>query len=161
MVGAGRRQRIPLCRGASHTQHALYTSIISHEEIDAAHDSVVPMRKTWEHRSADPIGLLVAVVGGHVVGGANLVMSHGGEAELTTMYVLPEYEGWGIGSALWEASQAALRERGMRVMQVWTATAANWAVAYYERRGCVPFATGDASFGEHIVPHAGYRIELS
>lgn len=82
-------------------------------------------------------------------------------AGANALYVLPEYEGRGIGSALWEGSLAALRERGVRVMQVWAATAASWAVPYYERRGCVPVATGDASCGEHIVPHTGYRIELS
>ena len=143
------------------TQHALYTSIISHAEIDAAHDGTVPMRKTWEQRRAEAVGLLVAVVDGLVVGGANLVMHHDGEAELTTMYVLPAYEGRGIGSALWNASIEALRARAVPVLQVWTAPAAHWAVAFYARRGCTAFATGEASFGAHAVPHVGYRVALS
>ena len=142
------------------TQHALYTAIISHDEIDAVHDGRVPMRKTWEHRRLEPIGLLVAEVKGQVVGGANLVRLREGDAELTTMYVLREYEGRGIGHALWDACLAALRERAIGAMEVWAAPEATWATRFYERRGCSACGTGDASIGEHRVPHVGYRIAI-
>jgi GNAT superfamily N-acetyltransferase len=90
------------------TQHVIYTSITSHDEIDAVQDGRVPMRKTREHRRLEPIGLFVAEVDGQVVGGANLVLLREGDTELPTMYVLPEYEGHGIGRAMGHVPGGAL-----------------------------------------------------
>ena len=142
------------------TQHAWYAGIVSHDDIDALADGTRSSWKDWQDRRSTPVGLLVAGDGATVAGGANLVMHHDGSAELTTMYVLPEYAGRGIGIALWDGCLQALQDRGVESMQVWIAVEATWATRFYEHRGCTVFAHGIMVIGTQTVPHVGYRIAI-
>lgn len=143
------------------TREAFYGHLISAEGLAAALDHSRPVRRTWLAGGATPLGLLVAVSGGAVVGGAELELLPDGDGELATFYVLPDQQGRGVGSALWEASVQALRERGVPAMQVWTMTAATWSRRFYERRGAVAFATGAVYIGDEKLPHTGYRVDLT
>ena len=143
------------------TREAAYGLLISAAGLAAAADNAFPVRRTWLAGGATPAGLLVAVVGEHVVGGAELELLPAGDGELATFYVSPEYQGRGIGLALWHASIAALRERGAPTLQVWTMTAAAWSRRFYERRGAVAFASGAVYIGDEELPHTGYRLDLT
>ena len=143
------------------TRHAFYHTLLSYEQIDGISDGLVAVKKAWDDQSGEELGLLVAVVDGMVVGGADLVLLEQGDAELTTFYVLPEYQGQGLGVALWEAILLFLRARGISALQVWTATEAYWSRSFYERRGCALFGEGAAIFNSiYAVPHVGYRLIL-
>ena len=67
-------------------------------------------------------GVLAGVMGVQAVRNVDLIRH---------AYVLPEYQGSGVGSAL----IAHLRARTVRQMLVGTWAAATWAIAFYERKG--------------------------
>ncbi len=62
-------------------------------------------------------------------------------ADLATLAVLPEFRGRGIGSALLNAVEARLREMGIEDMTIGVIATNSRAMAFYERRGAVPFLT--------------------
>lgn len=142
------------------TRAAFYGALIPPAELQAIHEGTLPVRRSWHDASVRPAGLLVTALDGGVVGGAELELPTDNVGELATFYVLPRYQGRGIGLALWEAASAALRDKGAASMQVWTMTAAAWSRRFYEQRGALAFAGGSVSVGDRELPHVGYRIEL-
>jgi GNAT superfamily N-acetyltransferase len=56
------------------------------------------------------------------------------EGELYAVYLLKEYQGRGIGRALFDAVVRMLLQRGMRSMAIWV-LADNPACGFYERMG--------------------------
>jgi GNAT superfamily N-acetyltransferase len=94
----------------------------------------------------------VAEVDGRVVGAAALA----GES-LAQLYVLPGYQGIGIGGALFAKAQE-LRPAGF-TFYVFLRNAR--ARAFYERRGCAAIAFGDGSDNEEGEPDVLYRWEPS
>ena len=85
---------------------------------------------------------------GRVVG---FSMADRAEQTLWALFVMPEAEGGGVGSRLYDLAIAWLREEGAR--DLWLTTSAGTkAAAFYERRGWV--LTGDAEYGD-------VRYELS
>ena len=99
---------------------------------------VLPRQEVW-----------VAEAAGLVVG----VASMDAEDMLTLLYVLPGYQGAGIGSALLETAKAA-RPGGFRLFAFQRNTPAR---NFYERRGFVAIAFGDGSGNEEGEPDVLYR----
>jgi GNAT superfamily N-acetyltransferase len=98
---------------------------------------VLPHQEVW-----------VAEAGGRAVGVAAL------EGEmLQQLYILPGYQGMGIGSALFAKAQA-LRPNGFTFYAFQRNARAR---AFYERRGCVAIEFGDGSGNEEGEPDALYR----
>ena len=62
-------------------------------------------------------------------------------AFLITLTVLPAYRGRGVGSALLEAIEQRLRQRGITDLVIDAVTTNSEAIRLYERRGAVPFVT--------------------
>jgi GNAT superfamily N-acetyltransferase len=139
---------------------AYVPQIFSREEIIGISTGTLPAQLSWSDGRSENVGLLVAEVDGKLVGGARVERRTDGDGELRAVNVLPEYQGRGVGIALWEAALAALRQRGIPALQVWTCTRADWSRRFYEHRGATPFATGEVIIGEHHEPHTGYRILL-
>ena len=54
------------------------------------------------------------------------------------LYVLPSFQGCGVGSALYEAAIGSLRQAGQRKAQLEVLAANEGAVAFYRSRGWVP-----------------------
>jgi ribosomal protein S18 acetylase RimI-like enzyme len=142
------------------TREAAYGALIGARELRAASDGSLPVRRSWHHGPVRPVGLLVGVADGRVVGGAELELLEDREGELATFYVLPAYQGRGIGGALWEASLTALRGCGAEGMQVWTMAAASWSRRFYEARGARVTGAGTVWIGDGALPHVGYRVAL-
>ena len=91
----------------------------------------------------------VAEVDARIVG----VASMNGDAMLTQLYILPAWQGLGIGSALLETAKAA-RPQGFRLYAFQRNTRAR---AFYERRGFSPIAFGDGSANEEGDPDVLYE----
>jgi ribosomal protein S18 acetylase RimI-like enzyme len=75
---------------------------------------------------------MVAVMDGRVVGVGRIIRETESN-HLQTLYVHPDYQGKGIGTALWEAMRSFLDPRKDTVLEV--ATYNEQAIRFYERLG--------------------------
>jgi GNAT superfamily N-acetyltransferase len=98
---------------------------------------VIPHREVW-----------VAEAGGRVVGVASLEGDF-----LEQLYILPGYQGMGIGSALFDKARE-LRPNGFRFYAFQRNARAR---GFYERRGCVAVEFSDGSGNEEGEPDVLYR----
>ncbi len=145
------------------TWHVAYAAIYTPDEIDGMFDGRLPFTGDWIGQRREPVGTLVAVAGATIVGLASLVVHRDegeGDGEVAAFYVLPAWQGRGIGLALWDAALAALRDRGCARMQVWTLARNLPARRFYERRGGVADGEGISYIGDHGEPEVRYRIGL-
>jgi GNAT superfamily N-acetyltransferase len=102
---------------------------------------VLPRREVW-----------VAEAAGRVVGVASLE----GES-LEQLYILPDYQGKGVGSALF----AKAKERRPNGLEFYVFQRNVRAREFYERRGCEAVEFGDGSGNEEGEPDVLYRWEPS
>jgi diamine N-acetyltransferase len=84
---------------------------------------------------------------GRVVGYADLVEGPPFEAELTRIYVLPEFQGSGCGRALLERCFAAARVRGARRVVLGVDPGNVRSIAWYQRQGFVSIGTEPFTIG--------------
>lgn len=139
--------------------HRAYGQIFDRALIDDVFDGRVAMQGSWVDDRGALLGTLVADAAGTTVGVATLVALHGGEAELAALYVLPDWQRRGVGSALWDAAVAELRRRGVRRMRVWALRRAA-ACRFYEARGCVETARGGVRLGLRVEAAVGYTLDI-
>jgi ribosomal protein S18 acetylase RimI-like enzyme len=76
----------------------------------------------------------VAEVGGRIVGAVGI----NDQGHMWMLYVLPDHQGLGIGSALYAAAIDGLRRHGARKAVLEVLAANESAVAFYRTRGWVP-----------------------
>lgn len=74
--------------------------------------------------------------------------------ELTSLYVLPEHAGTGVGSRLYEHFECERRDDEAGVLEVWEGNAR--AIAFYVRRGWSP--TPERRPGPENVDFVSYRL---
>jgi GNAT superfamily N-acetyltransferase len=89
------------------------------------------IRELWRETLADPdVEIYVAEDGGAPAGSVSV-----DDQFLRTLYVLPDLQRTGVGSALHEFALERLTARGCRTAKLWTLEE-NWdARRFYERRG--------------------------
>ncbi len=103
---------------------------------------------------------LVAEVEGIAVGFITLEPIDAETAELTRLYVNPEFRGSGLGRTLWEAALAQIRPRAVHAVLV-NVFGDNWAGRrFYERLGFVLTEETTADVGTQTVYDVWYRLEL-
>lgn len=96
---------------------------------------------------------LVAVLDGEVVGFAAFVVAEPSVVELSRLYVLPSFQGRGIGTALLNRGEGRLPP-DTRTLRVAVDSENQRARRFYERRGFGPC-------GENVVPAAGHLFRLT
>jgi GNAT superfamily N-acetyltransferase len=74
-------------------------------------------------------------VDGEPVGVAAFTARACGAAIMDRLYVLPDFQGQGVGSALLSYAETLARQRGLSKILVWTDPKATWAVSFYKRLG--------------------------
>ncbi len=89
-----------------------------------------------------------------LVVGVCRVMKHSDRNQLYTIYVLPEYHGQGIGSAMWTEAQKYLDSTKPTIVQV--ATYNTNAIKFYERLGFVD--TGKRFSDQKFIMKSGAVI---
>jgi GNAT superfamily N-acetyltransferase len=91
------------------------------------------IREIWRATLFDPqVELYLAEAGGEPAGSVSV-----DDTFLRTLYVVPQHQGAGVGSALHDFALERLRARGCSTARLWTLEE-NWdARRYYERRGWV------------------------
>jgi GNAT superfamily N-acetyltransferase len=139
---------------------AAYSHIFAPDELEGMFSGRLPQSSTGRDNREGLLGVLVAEVEGEVVGFATLARLKDGDGELQAFYVLPEYQGQGVGSALWERSLEALGREGFAGMQIWVLADVD-AVAFYERRRCAKIGEGTYAIGDHSERTLRYRISLA
>jgi ribosomal protein S18 acetylase RimI-like enzyme len=108
------------------------------------------IREVWAEALSDPeVEVYVAEVEGVAAG----AVSVGGEF-LSTLYVLPAYQGRGVGSALHDVALERLRARGVRRAKLWTLEGNASGRAFYERRGW------ELTDERRVVPYPPNPIDL-
>ncbi|HWF57130.1 MAG TPA: GNAT family N-acetyltransferase [Candidatus Dormibacteraeota bacterium] len=137
-----------------------YADIFSRAEIDGIFDGSLEGQGSWVAARLAPAGTLAARRGRRIIGLAGLGLLRGGDGELAAFYVLPDQQGRGVGTALWERSIAELRLRQCPRMEVWT-LARSSARRFYEARGCVAFGEGSFEVAGHREPAVGYALDIS
>jgi GNAT superfamily N-acetyltransferase len=91
------------------------------------------IRVVWAEALADPeVEVYVAELDGEAVGAVSV-----GNGFLSTLYVLPAYQGKGVGSALHDLAVGRLRALGFAQAKLWTLEGNDSGRRFYERRGWV------------------------
>lgn len=119
------------------------------------------IRAGWAAALSDPeVEVYVAECGGVAAGSVSVVHEY-----LRTLYVLPVYQGRGVGSALHDLALARLRARGVRLAKLWTLEENRSGRGFYERRGwlltertrVVPFPPHplDVQYAKELEPRVG------
>jgi GNAT superfamily N-acetyltransferase len=108
------------------------------------------IREVWAEALSDPeVEVYVADVDGVAAGAVSL----GGEF-LSTLYVLPAYQGRGVGSALHDVALERLRARGVRRAKLWTLEGNASGRAFYKRRGW------ELTDETRVVPYPPHPIDV-
>ena len=79
------------------------------------------------------------------------------EGEVTTLYVLNQAQGGGVGRALMTGVVRALADRGARSLVVWVLRENRRARGFYERLGGLAAETRGEHVGGGAVPSIAYR----
>ena len=88
-------------------------------------------REVWAEALADPeVEVYVAELDGEATGAVSV-----GKGFLSTLYVLPAYQGRGVGSALHDLALERLGASGVREARLWTLEGNASGRRFYERRG--------------------------
>lgn len=89
------------------------------------------MREVWAEALSDPrVEVYVAEVEGVPAGAVSI-----GNSFLSTLYVLPAYQGGGVGSALHDLALERLRAHGFQDARLWTLERNAAGRRFYEHRG--------------------------
>jgi GNAT superfamily N-acetyltransferase len=89
------------------------------------------VRENWKRALADPdVEIYVAEIDGEPAGSVGV-----GGGFLQTLYVLPQYQGTGIGSTLHDYALERLRALGWPEAKLWTLEGNHVGRRFYERRG--------------------------
>lgn len=89
------------------------------------------IREVWAEALADPeVEVYVAEDDGAPVGAVSV-----GNGYLATLYVLPAYQGRGVGSELHDLALERLRALGFEQAKLWTLRENDSGRRFYERRG--------------------------
>jgi len=152
---------IPAIRDvAARTWRATYDGLIAAPDIDLFLDRAYSEANVaWTlDRLGD--GYLVATADETVVGYAMAGPDRDGAAQLWAIFVLPEYQGQGIGHALWQRAAAHLRAAGFGEFSLWVVAGNLPARRFYERYGAEPVAERVDQLGASSVPEVRYRVAL-
>ncbi len=100
-------------------------------------------------RTGEPIIVLEVAgkVGGYATAG--IARSRGAyQGEIYELYLIPTFQGLGLGEYLFEACRYRLDQRRLKGMIVWALSGNDRAIEFYERRGGRPVAKVQERFGK-------------
>lgn len=125
-----------------------YSGLIPHASLE----NILQRRDAawWraQIRTGEPIIVLEVAgkVGGYATSGA--ARARGGyQGEIFELYLIPSFQGLGLGEYLFEACRYRLDTRRLQGLIVWALAGNDRAIDFYERRGGRPVARIHERFG--------------
>lgn len=127
-----------------------YRGIIPHKPL---RDMITRRDSAWWQRIIDrSAAVLVVDLGGKVVGyatmGKNRTEQLKADGEIYELYVLPEYQGIGLGSKLFSAAVSMLKNHNLSSYVVWALEDNDNALRFYEGKNGRDCAEGLEVFGD-------------
>ncbi len=125
-----------------------YEGLIPHKSLQ----SMIGRRHTgwWQRAIARGTSVMVIDMGGLIAGyctfGINRARALPQEGEIYELYIRPEYQGIGLGTLLFDAAQASLRNHGCDGLVVWALEDNAMAMRFYEGHGGRDIAQGFETF---------------
>lgn len=114
----------------------------------------------WRRATRGPSTLLVLEVAGKIAGyatiGANRIKALKQEGEIYELYLLPEYQGIGLGSYFFRECRAILRALNMTGLVVWCLEDNDHAVTFYRAMGGMDVAEGMEDFDGRSLKKLGF-----
>jgi GNAT superfamily N-acetyltransferase len=140
-----------------------YRGIFPDAYLDGLDAELKVREERWKQRLESPPASDSAFVAtvpeqgiiGFSRGGAARPPHFGLDGELSALYLLTEYRGFGAGRILMRAVAAALQQMGFRRMLVWVLTR-NTYRPFYERMGGERLGTADVVMGGMRVEETAY-----
>ena len=93
---------------------------------------------------------------GYATLGANRVSALPQEGEVYELYLLPEYQGIGLGKRLFLAAREELLRLGMKGCVVWVLEDNTPAMTFYGNAGGDDIAEGNETFNGKTLPKIAY-----
>jgi ribosomal protein S18 acetylase RimI-like enzyme len=130
-----------------------YAGIIPHKALA----TMIARRGTeWWNRVIGRSGaVLVAEVGGKIAGyvtyGRNRARQLSQQGEIYELYLLPEYQGIGLGTRLFDGARKALRAHDLKGLVVWALEDNHLANRFYEGLGGRDVAEGTETFDDKTL----------
>lgn len=118
-------------------------------------------REDWWRRAANgPTTLLVLDIGGTIAGyatiGINRTPALKQDGEIYELYLLPEYQGIGLGSYLFRECRALLRGLGFQGLVAWCLEDSEHAITFFQAAGGMDVAEGMEDFGDSQLKKIGF-----
>ncbi|MBX9457045.1 MAG: GNAT family N-acetyltransferase [Rhizobium sp.] len=114
----------------------------------------------WRRATRGPSTLLVLDVAGKIAGyatiGANRIKALKQEGEIYELYLLPEYQGIGLGSYFFRECRAILRALNMTGLVVWCLEDNENAITFYRAMGGMDVAEGMEEFDGRSLKKLGF-----
>jgi ribosomal protein S18 acetylase RimI-like enzyme len=125
-----------------------YEGLIPHKSLQ----SMIGRRHAgwWQRAIARGTSVMVIDMGGLIAGyctfGLNRARALPQEGEIYELYIRPEYQGIGLGTMLFDAAQASLKNHGCDGLVVWALEDNAMAIRFYEGHGGRDIAQGFETF---------------
>lgn len=114
----------------------------------------------WNSAIERGTGLLVIGFEGEIVGyamyGRNRVPSMPYSGEILEIYLMPKYQGLGLGRRLFNAARRELAEHGYLSTIVWALAENEKALAFYRRMGGLPVRRAEERFGSDKLARVAF-----
>ncbi len=135
-----------------------YCGLIPHTALNAMLSRRGP--QWWERAIRRAASILVIEIDGEVVGYATLGRNRARDlpqaGEIYELYLLPEYQGIGLGTRLFKAARERLRHHGLSGLVVWALEDNEGARAFYEGVGGRDVAEGVEVFDQKALRKIAY-----
>jgi len=130
-----------------------YTGIIPYKSLR----SMVERRgvKWWGRAIHGSTSILVLDVGGTLAGYATLGLNRARalpqEGEIYEIYLLPEYQGIGLGKRLFSEARRLLCSLGCQGLVIWSLEENEGAISFYRSAGGIDIAEGSERFADKAL----------
>ena len=155
---ADQRDAYAIASVHSNAWRGAYSGIIPHKALN----TMIMRRGTdWWQRVINRSGaVFVADVGGVIAGyvtfGRNRARQLSQQGEIYELYLLPEYQGVGLGTQLFDQARKALRAHDLKGLVVWALDDNSVANAFYYGLGGQDVAEGTETFDDKTLKKVAY-----
>jgi|EndMetStandDraft_4_1072995.scaffolds.fasta_scaffold74461_1 ribosomal protein S18 acetylase RimI-like enzyme len=114
----------------------------------------------WRRASRGPSTLLVLDIGSKIAGyatiGVNRARALKQEGEIYELYLLPEFQGTGLGNYMFRECRAILKSLGLQGLAAWCLEDSTHAVTFFRATGGMDVAEGMEDFGDVSLKKLGF-----